>query len=342
MLICNPHTSFPGHFDRIARLRLATRCLGLAADARFGIGARREGCVRVCCGGAGWWGRRRSEVCGGCTWVCVSVSVSVRVSVYGWMEGVYKTLISALRIVVPYQFGSLHYFTPLHPSIQQHVEFQRPLPLRRDRVDSAVGEGSAGAYSVVRIVHPAPSRGVSLTSPAVALRASRRASLGYLGVSLELCSSAFGAIALNPTNTPSHCDTCKQLSGSTFTLNQIVPAKALDVTKGGDALGKYTYKGDSGKYKYTHPPIFPPYHPINPPQENPSTATTAPTAPRTSTTHKKRWAPTSSCCARACWSRGSARSSLRRRFTARRGCRGRRRWRGGLRLCRRSRGGGGG
>lgn len=44
-----------------------------------------------------------------------------------------------------------------------------------------------------------------------------------------------------------HCNTCKELSGSTFTLNQIIPAKALNITKGKDALGKYTYKGDSGK-----------------------------------------------------------------------------------------------
>jgi hypothetical protein len=44
----------------------------------------------------------------------------------------------------------------------------------------------------------------------------------------------------------SHCDTCKLLSGAPYTLNQIIPAKALNVTKGKD-LGKYTYKGDSGK-----------------------------------------------------------------------------------------------
>ncbi|KAJ4319223.1 hypothetical protein N0V94_004012 [Neodidymelliopsis sp. IMI 364377] len=44
-----------------------------------------------------------------------------------------------------------------------------------------------------------------------------------------------------------HCNTCKLLSGSTYTLNQIIPAKSLHLTKGGDALGKYTYKGDSGK-----------------------------------------------------------------------------------------------
>ena len=47
---------------------------------------------------------------------------------------------------------------------------------------------------------------------------------------------------------PSHCNTCKVLSGSTFTLNQIIPADALQVTKGGDKLGKYTYKGDSGTF----------------------------------------------------------------------------------------------
>ncbi|PVH91904.1 hypothetical protein DM02DRAFT_310312 [Periconia macrospinosa] len=44
-----------------------------------------------------------------------------------------------------------------------------------------------------------------------------------------------------------HCDTCKILSGSTFTLNQIIPKSALSITKGGDDLGKYTYYGDSGK-----------------------------------------------------------------------------------------------
>ncbi|KAJ4364093.1 hypothetical protein N0V83_009548 [Neocucurbitaria cava] len=44
-----------------------------------------------------------------------------------------------------------------------------------------------------------------------------------------------------------HCNTCKELSGSTYTLNQIIPLKALNITKGSDKLGKYTYKGDSGK-----------------------------------------------------------------------------------------------
>lgn len=52
-------------------------------------------------------------------------------------------------------------------------------------------------------------------------------------------------------STPSHCNTCKELSGATYTLNQIIPAKALKITKGDD-LGKYTYKGDSGSYNLHH------------------------------------------------------------------------------------------
>ncbi|KAK7186653.1 hypothetical protein DPSP01_001009 [Paraphaeosphaeria sporulosa] len=44
-----------------------------------------------------------------------------------------------------------------------------------------------------------------------------------------------------------HCDTCKSLSGSTFTLNQIIPKAALNITKGESDLGKYTYYGESGK-----------------------------------------------------------------------------------------------
>ncbi|KAF2010552.1 hypothetical protein BU24DRAFT_60603 [Aaosphaeria arxii CBS 175.79] len=43
-----------------------------------------------------------------------------------------------------------------------------------------------------------------------------------------------------------HCDTCKSLSGGTYTLNQIIPKSALTITKGGDNLGKYVYYGDSG------------------------------------------------------------------------------------------------
>ena len=43
----------------------------------------------------------------------------------------------------------------------------------------------------------------------------------------------------------SHCNTCKQLSGGAFTLNQIVPKDDIKVTKG--TLKNYTYKGDSGE-----------------------------------------------------------------------------------------------
>ncbi|KAB8343130.1 hypothetical protein FH972_022723 [Carpinus fangiana] len=42
-----------------------------------------------------------------------------------------------------------------------------------------------------------------------------------------------------------HCDTCKQLGGGAYSLNQIIPKKNLKITKG--ALKTYTYKGDSGK-----------------------------------------------------------------------------------------------
>ncbi|KAF2196254.1 hypothetical protein GQ43DRAFT_445296 [Delitschia confertaspora ATCC 74209] len=44
-----------------------------------------------------------------------------------------------------------------------------------------------------------------------------------------------------------HCNTCKALSGSTSTLNQIIPKKNLKITKGEDGLKVYTYCGDSGK-----------------------------------------------------------------------------------------------
>ncbi|THX85521.1 hypothetical protein D6D05_02830 [Aureobasidium pullulans] len=43
-----------------------------------------------------------------------------------------------------------------------------------------------------------------------------------------------------------HCNTCKILSGGAYTLNQIVPKDSLKITKGGDNLKNYTYKGDSG------------------------------------------------------------------------------------------------
>ncbi|KAF2263075.1 hypothetical protein CC78DRAFT_534343 [Lojkania enalia] len=49
-----------------------------------------------------------------------------------------------------------------------------------------------------------------------------------------------------------HCDTCKYLSGATFTLNQIIPKSALKITKGEDKLNKYTYYGESGKPVYCY------------------------------------------------------------------------------------------
>ena len=47
--------------------------------------------------------------------------------------------------------------------------------------------------------------------------------------------------------THSHCNTCKLLSGSAWTLNQIIPKKALKITKGESKIKTYTYHGDSGK-----------------------------------------------------------------------------------------------
>ncbi|KAI9808069.1 MAG: hypothetical protein M1826_004366 [Phylliscum demangeonii] len=44
-----------------------------------------------------------------------------------------------------------------------------------------------------------------------------------------------------------HCQACKLLSGGEATLNQIVPASGLTITKGKDSLGRYTYRGDSGQ-----------------------------------------------------------------------------------------------
>ncbi|KAF2469005.1 uncharacterized protein BDR25DRAFT_264133 [Lindgomyces ingoldianus] len=49
-----------------------------------------------------------------------------------------------------------------------------------------------------------------------------------------------------------HCDTCKYLSGSTFTLNQIIPKANLTITKGKDSLNRYTYYGESGKPVYCY------------------------------------------------------------------------------------------
>ncbi|KAA6416065.1 MAG: hypothetical protein FRX48_00784 [Lasallia pustulata] len=42
-----------------------------------------------------------------------------------------------------------------------------------------------------------------------------------------------------------HCDTCKQLGGGAYSLNQIVPESDLKITKG--TTKTYTYYGESGK-----------------------------------------------------------------------------------------------
>ena len=43
----------------------------------------------------------------------------------------------------------------------------------------------------------------------------------------------------------SHCDTCKQLGGGAYSLNQIVPKDNLTLTKG--KFSTYTYYGESGQ-----------------------------------------------------------------------------------------------
>ncbi|KAI4131677.1 MAG: hypothetical protein LQ347_002869 [Umbilicaria vellea] len=42
-----------------------------------------------------------------------------------------------------------------------------------------------------------------------------------------------------------HCDTCKQLGGGAYSLNQIIPENDLKITKG--STKTYTYYGESGK-----------------------------------------------------------------------------------------------
>jgi len=41
-----------------------------------------------------------------------------------------------------------------------------------------------------------------------------------------------------------HCNTCKALGGTDYTLNQIVPKESVKITKG--ELKTYTYTGNSG------------------------------------------------------------------------------------------------
>jgi hypothetical protein len=47
----------------------------------------------------------------------------------------------------------------------------------------------------------------------------------------------------------SHCDTCKYLGGGAYSLSQIVPTSALNITKGN--LKEYSYYGDSSKNFYS-------------------------------------------------------------------------------------------
>jgi hypothetical protein len=46
----------------------------------------------------------------------------------------------------------------------------------------------------------------------------------------------------------SHCNVCKTLSGSTYTMNQIIPKANFKLTKGGEALKSFTYHGESGEW----------------------------------------------------------------------------------------------
>lgn len=65
--------------------------------------------------------------------------------------------------------------------------------------------------------------------------------LWYVPRSLVLSSSLTHLLTASLS---SHCDTCKQLSGSTYTLNSIIPKDNLKINKG--TLNVYAYKGDSG------------------------------------------------------------------------------------------------
>ena len=62
----------------------------------------------------------------------------------------------------------------------------------------------------------------------------------------------------------SHCNVCKTLSGSTYTMNQIIPKANFKLTKGGEALKSFTYYGESGEClvdpirSFIHPLTTPP------------------------------------------------------------------------------------
>lgn len=139
-------------------------------------------------------------------------------------------------------------------------DVSRKVPLRTDRVDGEARGGPGGPHSLVS---------------------------GLLAV----VGRERGTDKLD-----SHCDTCKVLSGSTFTLNQIIPKAALNITKGESQLKSYTYYGESGR----PPPPLSSAAVLIDLQARASTATSALTAPRTSTTTRRSWARTPSSCAPAC------------------------------------------
>jgi hypothetical protein len=114
---------------------------------------------------------------------------------------------------------------------------------------------------------------------------------------------------------PSHCDTCKSLGGGAYSLNQIVPKSAIDITKG--SLKAYTYYGESGTFEslnsYAKMWVS---KSTDSSQEKQSTATTAPIAPVTSTITRRSWAQTPSYCAPSC-SMAARSSSQRLKSSAR-------------------------
>lgn len=154
-------------------------------------------------------------------------------------------------------------------TLSKYVDIQRKVPLWQHGVDCGVELGTAGTCFVVS--RPKPT--------------------------MFLLQGISGDDELALTLHHSHCDTCKLLSGAPYTLNQIIPAGALKITKGDD-LGKYTYKGDSGNgvhcvsYLCNNASaciVCRTY------ANNVAISITARTAPRTSTTSRTSCPRTSSC-----------------------------------------------
>jgi hypothetical protein len=90
-------------------------------------------------------------------------------------------------------------------------------------------------------------------------------------------------------------------------LNQIIPTKALNITKGKDTLGKYTYKGDSGKSIHCVRPSLSLHSLLQHILIN-ILSSTAKTAPRTFTTSKKFSVTIRLCFAPSCWTRARGRA----------------------------------